>query len=306
MEGNVQFEPIESAPVETEPVDRETQTVELEPTNPEDVAFGLDPKEDYSDIDEITARIKLRKQEAIRRKNRARKKRIILLGIIVFTIAMFIFSISSFFTVDSIDVRGNVYFTADEVINMAHAAPGKNLIYHPDKKNIVNYLEQNPYIKKAKVSRHFPSTLVITIDERKQLGAIKYDKDYLIVDGEGILLRRTHTTPKLTLIEGIVVKKITLGEEIGVKDRELLNQALAILNKMSKKDLYFVRLDMTNMYILAYIYDSLVCKGTYKQLVTAIDNNRLHIVLDRLFDDNIKRGTITFSDEGYVSFIPTI
>lgn len=306
MEDNVQFEPIESAPVETEPVNQELQTVDLKPANPEDASFGLDPKEDYSDIDEITARIKLRKQEAIRRKNRARRKRKILLGIIVFVIAMFIFSISSFFTVDSIEVRGNVYFTADEVINMAHAAPGKNLIYHPDKKNIVNYLEQNPYIKKAKVSRHFPSTLVITIDERKQLGAIKYDKDYLIIDGEGILLRRTHTTPKLTLIEGIVVKKITLGEAIGVKDKELLNQALVILNKMNKKDLYFVRLDMTRMYILAYIYDSLVCKGTYKQLVTAIDNNRLHIVLDRLFDDNIKRGTITFSDEGYVSFIPTI
>ncbi len=255
---------------------------------------------------EIEARIRARKQEALRKKRKARARRKFLLGFCVFVVAMIIFSFTSFFTVDLIEVRGNSYFTADEVINMAHAAPGKNLIYHPNKKSIVGYLEENPYIKKAKVSRQFPSTLVITVEERTQLGAIKYDKEYLILDDEGMLLRRTETKPKITLIEGVVVKKMTVGEKLGVEDTELLSQTLAILKKAREKDLYYVRLDMTNMYILAYIYDSLVCKGTYKQLITTMDNDRLHIVIDKLFDDNIKRGTITFSNEGYVSYLPTV
>lgn len=268
--------------------------------------YGLDPKEDYSELDEITARIMARKTAQLKRKEAARRRRKILLGVIVGVVAFFIFSLTSFFDVDSIEVRGNNYFTADEIINMGHAVPGKNLIYHPDKGSICSYLEESPYIKEAKVSRHFPSTLVITVEERKQLGAIKYDNKYLILDDEGILLRKTKTKPKLTLIDGIVVQKIELGEQIGVQDGDLFEQTMDILIKMRDNDIYFVELDMTNMYILAYIYDSLVCKGTYKQISTTIENNRLHKVLDELFDDNIKRGTITFSDEGYISYVPTI
>lgn len=297
MPGKVEFEKIERPVPEQEVRSQQAQT---------NAGYGLNPANATSDNDEIRARIMQRKQEAIRKKQRARTRRKILLGLIVLAVGLLIFSFTNFFTIDYIDVRGNSYFTQDEIINMGHATPGSNLIYHPNKKKIVDYLEQNPYIKNAKVSRHFPSTLVITVEERTQMGAIKYDKDYLIIDEEGMLLRRTHTTPKLTLIEGIVVKKMTVGEKLGVEDHELLNQTLAILKKAREKDLYYVRLDMTNMYILAYIYDSLVCKGTYKQLINTMDNNRLHRVIDKLFEDNIKRGTITFSSEGYVSYLPTI
>ena len=281
------------------------QVLEQEENKPEQ-KYGLDPKDDYSDMDEITARIMLRKQEAARRKKKAKTRRRIVFGIIVFLIGCFIFSISSFFDVDSIDVKGNSYFTAEEIINMAHAMPGKNLIYHTDRRNIVNYLEKNPYIKKARVTRSFPSTLVINVEERTQLGAIQYDGEFLIIDGDGILLRKTKTTPKLTEIEGIVVRKIQLGEEIGVKDVELMEQTLDILKAMKAGDLYFVKLDMREMYIKAYIYESLVCKGTYKQLNTFISNGRLHRVLDKLFEDNVSRGMITFSSEGYASFVPTV
>lgn len=285
-----------SSNVEFEKIERVNPVVTAEVTTSDEI----------NETDLIMERIRQRKQEAIRKKNRARAKRKALLLTVVFAILLVVFSFTNFFTVDLIEVSGNSFFTEEEVINMSHATPGKNLIYHPDKKNIVTYLEKNPYIKKAKVTRHFPSTLVITVEERKQLGAIQYDKDYLIIDDEGLLLKRAHTKPKLTLIEGVVVKKIQVGETLGVEDSEILKQTLAILKKAREKDLYYVRLDMTNMYILAYIYDSLVCKGTYKQLITTMDNNRLHRVIDKLFEDNIKRGTITFSSEGYVSYLPTM
>ena len=298
MSGNVEFEPINRANPE--------QRVQ-QPVQPvKEANHVANPQEDSAEMAEIKARIRQRKMDAIRKKNRARNRRKALLCIIMFAAIVLILSFTNLFTVDLIDVRGNSYFTADEIINMGHATPGKNLIYHPDKKNIVGYLEKNPYIKKAKVSRHFPSTLVITVEERTPVCAIRYDKDYLIIDDEGILIRRTNTTPKLTLVDGVVVRRLNLGEQLGVKDKELLDQTLAILNKAKEKDLYYVKLDMTNMYILAYIYDSLVCKGTYKQLITTMDNDRLHRVLEKLFEDNIKRGTITFSSEGYVSYLPTV
>lgn len=263
-------------------------------------------EEDYYDMDAITARIAARKREKAERNRRARRRFYIILGLAVVFIGLLIFSFSSFFDVDSIEVEGNSYFTAEEVINISHATPGQNLIYKPEKKMIVEYLEKDPYIKKATVKRHFPSTLIIQVEERKPLCSIKYDDEFLIIDKEGILLRKTKTQPKNTLVEGQVVKKIELGETIGVEDKELLDQTIKILTTMKEKDLYFVNLDMSDMYIKAYVYDTLLCKGTYKQMISAMEEDKLHKVLEKLFEDNISRGTITFSDEGYASFIPTL
>lgn len=271
----------------------------------EEKNLGLDAGYD-EEVAAIKERIAERKKNYEEKKARARKKRLIVLGVVVLVVGAFLFSISPFFTTDSIEVRGNEYFAAEEIINMAHAAPGKNLIYHPNKSSIVKYLKANPYIEKASVTRKLPSTLVITVSERSQIGALIFDEEYLIIDNNGCLLRKTKTKPELTEVRGIVVKKIKLGEKIEVEDPELLDQTLDILNAMNRKDVYFVSLDMRGMYIKAYIYDSFICKGTYSELLQGIEKDRLHRVLDHLMAEGIRRGTITFGEDGYASFVPTL
>ncbi|HHW95129.1 MAG TPA: FtsQ-type POTRA domain-containing protein [Mogibacterium sp.] len=268
-------------------------------------SYGL-PKEDYYNIDELRARGEQRKAKRLAKQKKARRRFIGVISTIVIIVGLFAFSLSSFFTVDSLEVRGNSHFTTEEIINISHASPGKNLIYNPNKTEITKYLENNPYIKKAKVTRGFPSTLIITVEERKQLCAIKYDDDYLIIDKDGILLKKTPQKPKLTLVKGIIVKKIELGETIEVKDETILKQTLTVLDKMIKGDLYFVKLEMSDQIIKAYIYDSLIVKATFKQLTEALEKNRLHAILERLFDERIKRGTITFTDDGFASYEPQL
>jgi len=216
-------------------------------------------------------------------------------------------SLSSIFTVDSIEVRGNKHYTAEEIINMGHAVPGRNLFYGLNKKETEEYLEQNPYIKSAKVSRKLPSTMVIKVTERKEKLAFRYDDDFLIMDGEGILLKKTRNTPKTTLIEGIVVNKIKLGEKVGAEDNERLDKALELIRATSAADLYFVKIDMENeSKIKAYIYDTLAVKTDYDTLMANLENGRLHLVVEKLFDEGIERGTITFEEDGSASFMPAI
>ena len=38
--------------------------------------------------------------------------------------------------------------------------------------------------------------------------------------------------------------------------------------------------------------------------MTAIKDDRLHLVVEKLFEDGIERGTITFVDDGTASFMP--
>ncbi|MBQ0018692.1 MAG: FtsQ-type POTRA domain-containing protein [Clostridiales bacterium] len=267
--------------------------------------YGLKEHDSY-DIEELHARIEKRNKEKADRKKKARNKAIIILVGFVVLVGAIIFSLSNFFVVDYIEVRGNTHFADEEIINIAHATPGKNLIYHTGRAEIKDYLEANPYIRKASVHRKLPSTLVIKVEERTELCALKYDDDYLVIDNSGMLLKKTGTKPLLTLIKGLVVSKIELGQSVEVENEELREQTLDILNAMSKNDLYFVTLDMSEMYIKAYVYNGLVCKGTYSQLMEAMNKGRLHTVLEKLFEDGIQRGTITFSDEGYASFEPSI
>ena len=254
---------------------------------------------------EIAERIRLRKIEAERK--RRRHKRAMITGVVLAVLALtsLILSFTPIFTVDSIEVKGNTHYSADEIISMGHAVPGKNLIYKADKAVIQKYLEQNPYIKSAEVNRKFPSTLVINVKERTPVMTIRYDDDYLVLDGEGILLQKSRTKPKLTIIEGNIIKKIKLSQQLGTTDETQMRKTIDLVQAMSDNDLYFVKIDMTDKYsIKAYVYDTLIVKNDYETLVENIKNGKLHLVLDKLFSESIKRGTITFNEDGTSTFMP--
>ena len=188
---------------------------------------------------------------------------------------------------------------------MGHVEKGRNIFYHAQIEEITEYLTNNPYIKNAVVSRRLPSTLVITVTERAEKLAVKYDDDYLVMDETGILLRKTNTTPMITMLEGVVVSKIKLGEKIGTTDGKKMDRALKLVKSTSKADLYFVRIDMNvEEKVNAYVYDNLVVKTDYDTLLENIENGRLHRVLEKLFSDGIQRGTISFEEDGSASFMP--
>ena len=254
-----------------------------------------------SDIDDIEKRRMKRKRKL---KMPGFFTRIfIILGVII---AVTAFSLSSFFTVDTIDVQGNKYFTDEEISNMAHASTGQNIIYKLNKGNMLNYLEKNPYIEEARVYRKLPSTIVINVKERIQIAALTYGDQFLIIDNKGTLLRISKTKPKLTIITGFKVKKVKLGETIEVNSPDLFKELLSLLKSMEAGDVYFTKINITELFITANVYDSLVVKSKYKDLKDNIDKGRLHKVLDELFKRNIKRGTITISSDGYASFTPEL
>lgn len=254
-----------------------------------------------SDIDDIEKRRMKRKRKL---KMPGFFTRIfIILGVII---AVTAFSLSSFFTVDTIDVQGNKYFTDEEISNMAHASTGQNIIYKLNKGNMLNYLEKNPYIEEARVYRKLPSTIVINVKERIQIAALTYGDQFLIIDNNGTLLRITKTKPKLTIVTGFKVKKVKLGETVEVNSPDLFKELLSLLKSMEAGDVYFTKINITELFITANVYDSLVVKSKYKDLKDNIDKGRLHKVLDELFKRNIKRGTITISSDGYASFTPEL
>lgn len=281
----------------------ETIVVEKDSDGGKKTRYGLPV--DHPEMGELAQKQEARRLYKERKKNRFRTRFYVITALIFFTAAGLILSLSSLFTIDSIEVQGNSYYTAEEIINMGHATPGRNIIYKANTKEIVEYLEQNPYIKRAEVKRRLPSTLVIKVTEREERMAFRYDDDYLVMDEDGILLKKTRNVPKATLIEGVVVSKIKLGEKIGTENSEQMDKAIDLVKMMIKSDLYFVKIDVSKeKKINAYIYDTLIVKTDYDTLMTNMENGRLHMVVSKLFDDGIERGTITFEQDGSASFMP--
>ena len=294
---------VDAGEADAEELHAAEQPPEEQPT--EEVRTGL-PAE-HAELGELRERIEQRRRYNERKKRRFRARTYIIMSIALAAILLFILSIAGFFTVDMIEVRGNSQFTREEIVNMGHASPGHNLLFDTNKSSIEEYLRQNPYIREARVSRKLPSTLVITVKEREEKLAFPYDDDYLIMDEDGILLKKTRNEPRVTLIEGAIVNKIKLGEKIGTEDSKLTDKMLKLLKTMSRSDLYFIKIDASgSKTIKAYIYDTLVVKADYDTLMKNMSNGRLHQVIEKLFDDGIKRGTITFTDDGTVSFMPII
>lgn len=281
----------------------ETKVVERSSGNEEVTRYGLPVN--LPEMGELAQKQEARRIYKQRKRNRFRTRFYVLITCAILLIAWLIISTTSIFTIDAIVVQGNSHYTAEEIINIGHATSGRNIVYQANIKETKEYLEKNPYIKRAEVRRRLPSTLVIKVTERQERLAFKYDDDYLVMDEEGILLRKTRNTPKTTIIQGVVVSRIKLGEQIGTENSKDMERALELIKTMISSDLYFVKADISNVKtIKAYIYNTLVVKADYDTLIENMENGKLHLVMEKLFADGIERGTITFLEDGSASFMP--
>jgi len=164
--------------------------------------------------DDIVFR-QIKRDRKVRKKKHYLRRFLIFLGLIA---GIIIFLSSGFFTVKSIQVEGNHYYADDEVINMANARTGGNIFWQAGTSGIRDKLLDDPYFAGVEVRRKLPDTLIIQVDERMQIAAISYGDAYIVIDEEGTMLRKTTVDPKLTLLTGLTVSKLNIGELVEAEE----------------------------------------------------------------------------------------
>ena len=70
------------------------------------------------------------------------------------------------------------------------------------------------------------------------------------------------------------------GEEIEAEESVSLKNTLKMFGAMEEGDIYFIRLEISDIFIKAYIYNALVCKGTPSQMLNSIENGTLQKILN--------------------------
>lgn len=241
-----------------------------------------------------------------REKKKRKKKNYLLRFLIVVLVAggAFASTFSSLFLIENVTADGNAYYSDEEIMHMAGVDKGINLIWDVDKSDCVNALMESPYFAEVKVRRKLPKTLHFEITERKQIAAVVYGENYIVIDKEGTVLRKSDLDPKVTLLTGLTVSKLSTGNRIEAEEEVILETTLNMLDTMENGDIYFKKIDVSRVIIKAYIYDTLIVKGTPKQMTKAIESGDLQKVVNNLLKNDTTRGTISLGNQNYMSFSP--
>lgn len=262
--------------------------------------------DEYED-EEVVGRRKRAEKKGTKKSGKRKKShfwRNILLLLII-AAGVFLFLRSDYFAIKNYEVDGNNYYTSGEIITLAKARTGNNIFFHAEKAVIKENLEKNPFFKNIEISRKLPSTLVIKVEERPQVAAVSFGDSFIVIDDEGVVLRRTDVDPKVTLLTGLTISKMNVGEKLEAEEKETLSMTLHMLYTMESGDIYFKKIDVSKVVIRAYIYDNLIVKGTPAAVSQSIESGNLQIMVSDLFKKNITRGTIKMGD-GTLTWTPDI
>lgn len=162
---------------------------------------------------------------------RKKKKNNSATGILVFLFAAAVFLLLSttvFFNVEHITVSGASNYTADEIIEASGIKAGDNLVRTSTDKCAEQIESRLVYIENAKVTRSFPSTLVITVEASVPAANFICDDYILLISGGGKVLDKiqeekaglldfTGTDPMPDLIPGAMFKSSDEHKDNAVK-----------------------------------------------------------------------------------------
>ncbi|MDQ7051713.1 MAG: FtsQ-type POTRA domain-containing protein [candidate division KSB1 bacterium] len=118
------------------------------------------------------------------------------------------------FSVQNIRVTGAYLVSADEILQAAHDEAQKH-IFKADLRTIEKRLAKFPQVKSVRVSRVFPNSIRIELEEREPVAVI-IDNGIWGVDAEGVLLPRQQTVRGLDfpVIVGLQLRSYIAGEVV--------------------------------------------------------------------------------------------
>lgn len=200
--------------------------------------FGLEPPKRYREAPERStlekrkksrfsqkaepevSRNEKRTRETKKRKKRNRLRKFLIWFAVAVLLAAIgiVLSLTVFFKIESITVKGNERYSADEVLMQCAVNKGENL-FTADIDTAEEMIEKNlPYIYIADIHRKFPSELEIKLTEATPYYHIKKDKKYILLDDRLKVLELEAEKPQGITISKAEIKSATAGLQIEFND----------------------------------------------------------------------------------------
>lgn len=149
--------------------------------------------------------------------------------IVIIIIALIILLSSSLFDLKNIYVEGNEKISDEAIISLS----GLNLyenIFKLNKNSVIDKIKENAYIENAEISRKLPSTIEITIKERKVNYMLEYANSYAYINNQGYILEITNEKLDFPILIGYDtdLSTTTPGNRMDIDDLKKMDTVIRI------------------------------------------------------------------------------
>lgn len=172
-----------------------------------------------------------------------------LIGLLTVACTLLFILMGPLFKITNIDVKGNVLFTDEEVLNMLHLDKRTNMFQFLLNNAGNDGSDLSPYIESMDVEIKLPKALIIEIEERQIIGYVPYSGAYLCIDKNGRVIETSYfLTQKVPIIIGIDFNAFKQGEILEVYDEQVYNNLVNLASFLVKYELIdkVIKVDMSN------------------------------------------------------------
>ena len=245
-----------------------------------------------------------RTEKTVKKKKRRKKHYLLrLLIIAAVCVGLYFLAHIEYFNVDNVVVTGNREISDEEIIKLSGIKTGGNLFdVHP---LIAQHkIKKNLYIEDVDVDRKLPDKIEIRITERSGKAQFAMGKKFVITDNDGMVLEISKEQRKVTLVEGVTPEKAKPKKDIEVKEQGVYKKSMELISATEQNDLYFKKINISGSDVEAYVYDTLVCRGKYDNVMKAVESDALKAVVYNLYQNGTESGVINIGSNNYCSFTP--
>ncbi|MBP2031436.1 cell division protein FtsQ [Clostridium algifaecis] len=249
------------------------------------------------------ALVKTENELILNRRRRKRIRKIFLLFIFLISVLFILLIKLPYFNIKNIKVYGNKNIQDNKIIELSNIYKGNNIFYinlNSSKKNILS----DPYIDKVTITRKLPSQININVVERDAVFYININKDFYVINEDGIVLQKRDSVDNMKLVEldGINPSSTKVGNVIKTNDNRKIDAIHNIgdLIKDSKTSFDIKSIDVSNsLDIKAFRSNMCIKLGSADDMQEKL-NKALNIIQQEKLNDS--RGYIDVRFDGNPAF----
>lgn len=167
----------------------------------------------------------------------SKKNQLKITGLIVVLLLAGVIFFFTYYQVDEVQVMGSSHYSEKQIKKMVLRGPmASNSILAP-----IIYTKKNtkdvPFVEGYTVTRLNRHTICVSVKEKDIVGCIPYLDSYIYFDRNGTFIESaTERNEKIPFFDGIKVKHVIYNEELPIKDKMVMNTAVALSTIFQKND----------------------------------------------------------------------
>ena len=221
-----------------------------------------------------------------KRKRKKAASRLVLLVIIMMSTLITLCLKLSYFSITSIEVKGNVNVSETLINDKSNIDLGSNIFY-TNFTNSKKQILENPYILDVKIKKVLPNKVIIEVQERVAVFYGKVNNTYYILDNKGILLEKRSSIKGMNLVNlvGFNYEECEVGKLVVSKDNRKIDIANEITNiisdyKKTKNPSKITMVNVNNVVDLQVFSGEMCIKFGTSEELTSKFNKAINIISD--------------------------